>query len=179
MKDIIKIIPSWKPLDFHEDLAGNVVDYKDKYHLCVHLEINGKVIDFYTDPNDVAFKWNQSTKDWYRECRDKHGIKDCNWSVFHPFTCSCGVAGCAGIWDGIYVKIRKHTVEWKVREGDGYDFLDQRFYSFDRVQYEQTHKDFMEWLDSFKNDRQTRFVELGNFVGDELNVEDFLEGEAV
>lgn len=174
--DQIKIVPEWKPLESHEDVSSEVVDYTGKYLLSLHLELNGKPVNFYTCPHSVAFRWNQSTRAWYRECREKWGIKDCDWSVFHPFTCDCGVAGCAGIWDGIYVKIRKHTVEWRLKPDSGYDFLNQRFYSFDRVQYEKTHKDFMKWLDRHKEDRHTRFVELGHFVGDELNVEDFLVG---
>ena len=57
-------------------------------------------------------------------------------STFEPFTCGCGVSGCAGIWAGIMSKHRKKTVEWKTKVDDGYGFL-KRFYSFDRNQYEE------------------------------------------
>lgn len=32
------------------------------------------------------------------------------------FTCGCGVAGCAGWFDGVDIKNRKHTVEWRLRD---------------------------------------------------------------
>jgi hypothetical protein len=56
-------------------------------------------------------------------------------SMFEPFTCSCGVSGCAGIWDGVHMKVRKKTVEWRVYKGMGYDFLPKRFFSFNKQQY--------------------------------------------
>lgn len=55
------------------------------------------------------------------------------------FTCSCGVAECAGYHFGIKVKKKRNTVEWK--------FIDpieargvNRFYVFDRYEYEQTQQ---------------------------------------
>lgn len=52
------------------------------------------------------------------------------------FTCSCGNAGCANIWDGVTVKNRRHTVEWRIPKDSDYLFLDKRFYSFSKIQYE-------------------------------------------
>lgn len=54
---------------------------------------------------------------------------------YEIFTCSCGIAGCAGIWEGIKVKFRKHTVEWRIPRNAGYDFLDKTFYSFSRKEW--------------------------------------------
>jgi hypothetical protein len=46
-------------------------------------------------------------------------------------TCSCGVSGCAGIWFGTRVKVRKHTVEWR----DVDCRLPKRFYAFNKQDY--------------------------------------------
>ncbi len=52
-------------------------------------------------------------------------------SIKELLTCSCGVAGCAGIWWGTRIKVRKHTVEWR----DVDSGLPKRFYSFDKQDY--------------------------------------------
>lgn len=59
------------------------------------------------------------------------GISRCINTFF--FTCSCGVAGCAGIFHGIHVKYRRHTVEW--RDKDKPRNLKQRYYVFDKNEY--------------------------------------------
>lgn len=46
-------------------------------------------------------------------------------------TCSCGSAGCAGIFHGTRVKNRRRTVEWRDIDSG----LPKKFYSFDRAQY--------------------------------------------
>jgi hypothetical protein len=46
-------------------------------------------------------------------------------------TCSCGNAGCAGIWEGTKIKVRSRTVEWTDIDSG----LPKRFHSFDRVAY--------------------------------------------
>ena len=58
-------------------------------------------------------------------------------SNFYPFTCSCGNAGCASIWNGIFSKHRKYTVEYRIKnkELNGYSFLPKSFYSFDKQEY--------------------------------------------
>lgn len=69
-------------------------------------------------------------------------------SGFEPFTCSCGVSGCAGIWEGIYQKTRKWTTEWRIDDKDhnGYNFLDKSFYQFHRKSYEQEITKAWKWL---------------------------------
>ena len=49
-------------------------------------------------------------------------------------TCSCGVAGCAGIFDGTTVKLRRNTVEWRDIDCG----LPKKFYSFTRSNYFET-----------------------------------------
>ena len=51
-------------------------------------------------------------------------------------TCSCGIAGCEGLFWGVQVKRRKFTVEWRDQERKGNTFP-KRFYSFDRAEYEK------------------------------------------
>lgn len=75
------------------------------------------------------------SRSWHeRITNDK---SDSKASSFYPFTCSCGEPGCAGIWNGIRVKNRRKTVEWRTSKEDGYKFLDKQFYSFDKAQYIQ------------------------------------------
>jgi hypothetical protein len=57
------------------------------------------------------------------------------YSDFEPFTCSCGISGCAGIFGGIYYKFRGKTIEWRIPDNMGYGFLDKKFYKFDKKQY--------------------------------------------
>lgn len=56
------------------------------------------------------------------------------------FTCSCGVAGCAGWFDGINVKNRKHTVEWRIMDSKKQRKQTNvnRFYSFSKQNYEDS-----------------------------------------
>ncbi|QDJ96511.1 hypothetical protein Xoosp13_325 [Xanthomonas phage Xoo-sp13] len=46
-------------------------------------------------------------------------------------TCSCGNAGCAGIFYGTTIKIRKHSVEWRDIDCG----FSKKFYSFNIHQY--------------------------------------------
>lgn len=85
------------------------------------------------------------------------------WEIF---TCSCGIAGCAGIYDGIKVKVRKHTVEWRLdlKHNSGYNGL-KRFYSFDRKAYEQAIEDVMAKLVEYAKDPNI-FDQFTHFHGD-------------
>jgi hypothetical protein len=61
------------------------------------------------------------------------------------FTCSCGIPGCAGIWEPMKIKVRKETIEWRIpkpRFGHsmGYEFLPKSFYSFNKKQYMEALK---------------------------------------
>ena len=159
MKDTIKITVSehsWEEpeeiynedIDNYEETGNNVA----KYDIECMVEINGKEIKHYTDL--YAFLREFVNKnvvsnyaDWYGETYKDTGTKYIpitkawryNLSDFYPFTCSCGVAGCASVWDGVHVKWRKNSVEWRIKDKqDGYeDLLDKMFYSFDRKQYEK------------------------------------------
>ena len=101
--------------------------------------------------NDVRIGWNQKVdvydlalrnldhkpyySHWSGPKLDGKVIPDAKWSVFQPFTCSCGCAGCAGIWDGIYVRERGYSIEWRAKREDGYGFLPKTFFNFEKSQY--------------------------------------------
>ena len=53
------------------------------------------------------------------------------FSVCELLTCTCGVAGCAGVFFGTRVKVRKNTVEWRDIDSG----LPKSFYSFDKQDY--------------------------------------------
>lgn len=159
MKDTIKIKVkerSWEQpeevynedIDNYEETGNNVT----KYDIECKVEINGKEVKHYTDLFAFLREFvNKSVvsnyADWYGESYKDTGTDYVaitkawryNLTDFYPFTCSCGVAGCASIWDGILVKWRKNSVEWRIKDKrDGYEkILDKMFYSFDRKQYEQ------------------------------------------
>ena len=159
MKDTLKIKVeehSWEQPEeaYNEDIDNyeETGDIVTKYDIECTVEINGKEVKHYTDLyaflrelvnksavsnyanwsgesyKDTGTGYIAITKAWYY-----------NLTCFYPFTCSCGVAGCASIWGGINVKWRKKSVEWRIKDKrDGYEnILDKMFYSFDRKQYEQ------------------------------------------
>lgn len=116
--------------------------------LKLHVSIENKLLETVVEIDDDPIKWGYvNLFDFFIDLLNK-GINVPSYgnantrifyynqqiSTFEPFTCSCGVAGCAGIWSGIMTKHRKHTVEWKSNKDDGYQFIN-RFYSFDKEQY--------------------------------------------
>jgi hypothetical protein len=46
--------------------------------------------------------------------------------------CSCGVPACAGIWEGVKVKRRRYTVEWRDIDCG----FPKKFYNFKRGEYD-------------------------------------------
>ena len=155
MKDTIKIKVeeySWKEIINYEDSDQEETDETaTKHGIECKVEINGKEIKHYTDLFAFLREFvNKSVvsnyQDWYGESYKDTGYAYIpitkSWhygqSNFYPFTCSCGVAGCASIWNGIHVKWRKNSIEYRIKDKrDGYEnILDKMFYLFDRKQYE-------------------------------------------
>lgn len=110
------------------------------------LTINGDTSFHYVNPFSFLFYFQESTD------RNKDKSYGSSWkdlSEFYPFTCSCGIAGCSSIWNGIIVKWRKNTVEWRLknRVKDGYkNILDKSYYNFDRSEYEAIATGVYEYL---------------------------------
>jgi hypothetical protein len=98
------------------------------------------------------------------------------WSVYQPFSCSCGEAGCAGIWDGIYVKERGHSVEWRANPKDGYGFLLKSFFNFEKVQYKWAFNSLLSEIEHLSNGFDfTLVVEAGYCEGGLVTGLDFLK----
>lgn len=66
-----------------------------------------------------------------------------DWSAFYPWACSCGDAGCAGIWDGIYVRERGYSIEWRAKREDGYGFLPKTFFNYEKTAYKRAFDDLL------------------------------------
>jgi hypothetical protein len=134
--------------------------------LNISLTINGHPIEWnYMDAISIASNWNNHQSDFYPEFTH---------SIFEPFSCSCGIAACAGVYDGIYIKHRKHSVEWRASAADGYSFLPKSFFSFSRKQYEKEHQGFLFWLGMQDDHDNELRVDISDHGGKLLSISDFL-----
>lgn len=132
---------SW--MEGMEDDSRWEEDEPPKYHIWFSLIINDEEINHYTEFRELLnFTTSESCYGffyWYPnndiDKEVKYPDNEKSSSRFHPFTCSCGVSGCAGIWDGIHMKVRGHTVEWRIKKNAGYNFLPKLFFSFDKSEY--------------------------------------------
>lgn len=174
--------------DCYEETENKVT----KYGIDCLVKINAKEVEHYTDVSaffqEIVNKWVVSNYSyWYGESYKDTGTRytpitkawHYGMSNFYPFTCSCGIAGCASIWDGIHVKWRKNSVEWRTQgKRYGYSFIDKQFYSFDRQEYEQQvlkcWKDLCKLVESNPENEESRIVskvkEMDNFKNSILNV---------
>lgn len=95
-------------------------------------------------------------------------------SDFYPFGCSCGSPGCNGIYNGIFVKNRKKTIEWRITPDDHKSYsniLPLNFYSFNKHQYRYEVLKCWEWIVE-----NTNIVEKEKHHQNEiLNVHDFIK----
>ena len=109
-----------------------------------------------------AFIYNdKDNRSWfYKEKNIDESMDDKLWSEFYPFSCSCGVAGCNGIWEGIKSKHRKKSVEWRVPVKLGYEGKLKSFYSFDKNLYENEIKNIFKQLKSF--DQSATILDFSN-----------------
>lgn len=149
-KDTIDYSLVWETNEtYEEDLAEWIAldgwdeDRPQKDYMRFHLIINGEEIGVYTDPTELTHFINQGmcyTKCyWYPNNETEQEVvypdNKGTYSSFYPWTCSCGVAGCNGIFDGVHLKVRGRSVEWRVKKNMGYEFLDKTFYQFDKQDY--------------------------------------------
>jgi len=127
--------PSYKEeYDFWIENGSWEDDKPEQEYKHVTLLLNGEPINCYISTyallntkKTIDCYWSDYLKELFYPQREH--------SLFEPFTCSCGVSGCAGIWDGVHMKVRKNTVEWRVGKDMGYDFLPKRFFSFSKIEY--------------------------------------------
>ena len=132
--------------------------------------------------NDIRVGWNGHVDVYALALRNLNhkawfnGRYHSEWSIFEPFTCSCGVGGCAGIWDGIYVKERGHSVEWRANPKDGYGFILKSFFSFEKAQYKWAFNNLLSEIEHLSNDFDfTLVVESGYCEEGLVTGLDFLE----
>lgn len=119
--------------------------------LVCYVNINGVEIDSYCEFTEFMFS-SADNRDYYTK-RNYPTNKQLSYSSFEPFTCSCGISGCAGIYDGIYTRYRKHSIEWRIPEDCGYDrLLDKTFYSFSRKQYQAQVDYLWKFIDDHKDE---------------------------
>ena len=156
-QDTIKLVTRFEPFGKNK-----------KAILIVDLFINGTKIEWsYIDPYAIAHYWLN-----HRSKYDPSG----QWSAFEPFSCTCGASGCAGIWDGVYVKARKHSVEWRLRKNTGYeDFMPKRFFSFSREQYVKVRDAFIAELKQAELPEHTLYASFGACPGQEVSLNEFLQ----
>ena len=76
-------------------------------------------------------------------------------------TCSCGNAGCAGIFEGTEVKTRRYTVEWRDIDSG----LPKRFYAFNRVMYDTVAIKTVERMQALAEERENLESEEYDFSG--------------
>ncbi|UKA04930.1 hypothetical protein [Photobacterium damselae] len=133
--DTIKINPSLK--NFQEDPVCEAL----RFDIIINGDVVGSYVDFFAF---LHSKWNFMAEWWGNDVPQNERPL---FSSFEPFTCSCGVSGCAGIFQGISSKHRKHTVEWTIPVDAGYEkLLKKRFYRFDTALYEMELANVVKWM---------------------------------
>lgn len=96
------------------------LDLPDKEFVYTELYFNGEKYGYHI--SEYSLLRTKTQKDCYTGCNGEVWYPDHEYSLFEPFTCSCGVSGCAGIWDGVHMKVRGRSVEWRMKKNSGYDF---------------------------------------------------------
>lgn len=94
------------------DSINVILQVEDNRH-SIHLILNDQPVQGTFDPYEFAFSGNT-----------RHALVEL-------LTCSCGVAGCAGIFEGTRIKTRRRTVEWRDIDSG----LPKKFYAFDIASY--------------------------------------------
>ena len=113
------------------EIVSTLTEYDEVQYTNHQIKIDGIAHSDYVDiirlGHDLYLKGKHIP--WYIEPHEYQTTRTC----FYPWTCSCGNAGCAGIWESILCKHRKNTVEWRIPKNMGYSI--DGFYSFDKKQY--------------------------------------------
>lgn len=164
--------------DFKIEMSYN----EECKHIDTTILINNKAINYFTDIDALFAFFNKTIsrqpthwKSWNDKWRTSVD------SEFYPFTCGCGEAGCAGIWDGVYQKVRGWTVEWKIidKERNGYHFLDKSFYNFHKMQYNYEIIKAWKWLHKNKHLIVDEYCGREETIGDQLeNIYDWIPEQA-
>ncbi|MGL6228700.1 MAG: hypothetical protein ACRC3J_05770 [Culicoidibacterales bacterium] len=113
--------PTQEEVDLYETTPYHifkiVIDGKESYQ---HVDVRELASDLVVKGKHIP---------WYANPHEYQTLRTC----FYPWSCSCGNAGCAGIWESVLCKHRKYNVEWRVPKDMGYHI--EGFFSFDKNQY--------------------------------------------
>jgi len=140
-----------------QDNSYYASDKEDGYNSYPYLTESHKDLFVTVVINNVRIGWNQAVSVYSlllnnMNHRPYWWDASYEWSVFYPFTCSCGDAGCSGIWNGIKVKPRKRTVEWRAKFEDGYGFLGKQYFNFGRDEYVKAFNDLLVEIEQLSNE---------------------------
>lgn len=129
-------------ISFIAEAAPN--EYYGSKHEDDYLTQNHRDLKVTVVINDVRIGWAGHV-DVYSlvmkntKCKSDWG----DWSAFYPWTCSCGDAGCSGIWSGISVRERGYSIEWRAKRDDGYSFLTKTFFNYEKTAYKRAFDDLL------------------------------------
>lgn len=95
-------------------------------------------------------------------------------SLQQIITCSCGVSECAGVYDGVTVKCRRYTVEWRDIDCD----LPKRFYRFKLENYLECVAQTRQYLIEICKFRETLVYKFTDEHHDGIYCDGLIENEA-
>ncbi len=117
-------------------------------HINTELKLNGVALQSDQYINYAAFLIkSKNTKPFYLP----ENIKAKSRSGFYPLTCSCGDAGCDGIYNGVHSKHKLNKVKWIVTDPVTQKRLGGKYFSFDKEQYESEVSKIWQWLHQNKD----------------------------
>ncbi len=132
--------------------------------LDLELFINGEKIKGYID-SYILYPNHQDNKERFRDYKVENkalyeaesgdsdselDVSDDDYSNFYVVSCSCGEAGCAGIWCGIFIRREDGKLIWTVPAGEGYEEktnLRIGEYVFDEKEYEKTFEEALKRIE--------------------------------
>lgn len=130
-----------------EDMFGDEKDFLS-YRLFIDgVEQKGNFINistFFVDKSSNYYtsergSWVGEDTQYLRARRNNSYQGIDSWNYFN--TCSCGHSGCSGIWNGVNIKRKKYTTEYRCRFEDGYSdglfSTGKRFLSFPNEQIDK------------------------------------------
>lgn len=126
-----------------------------------YLRFNGKEINGFLDI--------------YKLLNMKESIEN---DDFYLFSCSCGVAGCAGIWEPIKVELNNSNISFIIPENSNYSFLDKNKYTFNLEQLQSEIEHFIHLLEEqlkYMENLDNLMITLDNDFEFDESIKDFLD----
>ena len=127
--------------DYYDDEPAKKIPVR-----VVTVRIDNKQIEMTHDALALFHEWHPVHIGW-----DENKAKG-----QYFLTCSCGVAGCAGYWEPVVIRVKKDTVQWSVRKehgyGDGVVGTGENVIYLKRKDYEECRKAILHMLRSYPDD---------------------------